>query len=344
MPLPPPSSIDFLELSLVAGLSPRQQRDLLVRFGSARAALASLRRSPDPGLVERAVEWASGGSDRHVVTLEDGRYPPLLREISDPPLVLYAEGRVEVLASTCFAIVGARNASAQGRADARAFARTLSDAGLCIASGLAHGVDAAAHEGGLAGRSSSIAVTGTGIDVVYPRQNEALGRRLVESGCVVTEYCLGMPPVAGNFPRRNRLISGLSRGVLVVQATDHSGTLTTARFAAEQGRDVFALPGSIHSSLSKGCHKLIKEGAKLAETAADILPELGMEPVARAAPSRPVHPLLAAMGFDPVSMDEIMHRTGMGAAAIAAQLSLFEIEGLVGTLPGGRFQRVEGAG
>ena len=344
MPMPTAASIDLLELSLVAGMSPRQQRESMERFGSARAALAGLGRAPDAKLVHRTVAWASADSRRHVISHDDELYPPLLREIADPPLVLYAEGRVELLASTCFAIVGARNASDQGRADAHAFARALSDAGMCIASGLAHGVDAAAHEGGLAGRSSSIAVTGTGIDVVYPRQNSALARRLVEAGCVVTEYCLGIPPVAGNFPRRNRLISGLARGVLVVQATDHSGSLITARCAADQGRDVFALPGSIHSSLSKGCHRLIKEGAKLVDTVGDVLSELGMETPARVAVPDRSDPLLATMGHDPVSLDEIMQRTGLGAAEIGARLSLFLIDGRVGALPGGRFQRIDGPG
>ena len=344
MPLPPPATIGLLELSLVVGMSPRQQREALERFGSARAALDALGRRPEVPLVDRALAWASRASERHLIALGEDRYPPLLREISDPPLVLYAEGRIELLASTCFAIVGARNASDQGRTDARAFARRLSDAGLCIASGLAHGVDAAAHEGGLEGASSSIAVTGTGIDLVYPKQNDVLARRLVESGCVVTEYALGMPPIAGNFPRRNRLISGLARGVLVVQANDRSGSLSTARFAAEQGRDVFALPGSIHSSLAKGCHKLIKDGAKLVETAADILVELGMQADAQVATPRRYHPLLAAMGHDPVSVDQIMRRTGLAAAAIGAQLSLLEIDGRVDALPGGRFQRIDGVG
>jgi DNA processing protein len=214
--------------------------------------------------VAEAIEWAQQPAITSL-TIDDDRYPPLLREVNDAPAVLYAQGRVELLATTCFAIVGARNATLQGREDAQAFARVLSDAGLCIVSGLAHGVDAAAHLGGLEGDSSSIAVMGTGIDLVYPEANRDLAARLVESGCVITEFCLGTPPVPGNFPRRNRLISGVARGVLVVEANQRSGSLSTARFANDQGRDVFALPGSIHSTLSKGCHKLIKDGAKLVE-------------------------------------------------------------------------------
>ena len=350
MPAPSsPNAIDFLKLSLVVGISVRKQKALVEFVGSASNVLRWLELRPDAPLLEEALAWADQDARRHIVTWEDARYPPLLREIDDPPLALYVEGRVELLASTCFAIVGARNASTQGRVNARAFAHDLSEAGLCIVSGLAHGVDAAAHEGALMGKASSIAVLGTGIDRVYPQANTPLAGRLAESGCIVTEYCLGMPPLPGNFLRRNRLISGLSRGVLVVEANDKSGSLTTARLAAQQNRDVFAIPGSIHSSLSKGCHKLIKEGAKLSETTSDILSELGLEPVARtrgvaASIDEDAHPLLAAMGFDHLSPDEIAQRTGLAVAAIAAQLSLYEMEGRVGALPGGRFQRIDGAG
>jgi len=344
MPAPTsPEARAVLELSLVPSLSLRQQLECLEHCGSARAALRFLRHQPDTALLDRSMDWAAGGPRRHLVTLDDARYPQLLREIGDPPLVLYVEGRIELLASACFAIVGARNATEQGRSDARSFARALSDAGLCIVSGLAHGIDAAAHEGALEGASSSIAVTGTGIDIVYPVQNRRLASRLADSGCVVTEYGLGTPPLPGNFPRRNRLISGLCRGVLVVQANEQSGSLHTARFAADQGRDVFALPGSIHSSLSKGCHKLIKDGATLVETPSDILPELRQRAAAPLAPREEADPLLRAMGFDPVSMDQIVQRTGLPAAAIAAQLALFEMQGRVDALPGGRFQRHERA-
>lgn len=352
MPTPSAPAVDFLGLSLVAGLSPRQQRFLLEHLGSPRAALDLLSgaaavldeaaRFPEVRLVEQSLRWAEH-PDHHLVTWADPCYPSWLREITDPPLVLYCEGRVDLLASTCFAVVGSRNATDQGKQDARGFARALSEAGLCIVSGLALGIDAAAHVGGLEGGASSIAVIGTGSDLVYPPRNGPLARRLAESGCVVSEFALGTPPLPGNFLRRNRLISGLSRGVLVVEANERSGSLTTARCAADQNREVFALPGSIHSALSKGCHKLIREGAKLVETVNDILVELRLAPrPAGASAATPASPLLRAMGFDPVSMDQLAGRTGLDAAAIAAQLSLLQIEGRVSALPGGRFQRLDG--
>lgn len=358
MPLSPtPDSLDLLRLSLVVGVSPRERRALLERYGSAKEVLSQLpdlaqfarpevrqaiARGPNPRRMEQAIEWSLHPGN-HLVTIDDDRYSPSLREVADAPLVLYAQGRVDLLVNPCFAIVGSRNATAQGVVDARAFARTLSDAGLCIVSGLAHGVDAAAHGGGLEGSSSSIAVTGTGIDIVYPEANRSLAARLAQSGCVVTEFFLGTSPVGRNFPRRNRLISGLARGVLVVEANDRSGSLTTARLANEQGRDVFALPGSIHSALSKGCHKLIKDGAKLVEDASDILVDLGLQPAAQPARARSAtdHGLLTAMGFDPVSLDLLALRTGTAARALAAELSLLEIEGTVCALPGGRFMRID---
>ena len=359
VPLPPTSSaLDLLRLSLVRGLSPRVQRILLERYGSAREVLAqpadltdfagpdvagSLARGADEKRVEQALDWARHPGN-HLVTFDDDRYPAPLREVTDAPGLLYAQGRVDLLATPCFAIVGSRNATAQGQEDARAFARTLSDAGLCIVSGLALGVDAAAHRGGLEGRSSSIAVIGTGVDVVYPDANNGLAARLARSGCIVTEFFLGTSPNARNFPRRNRLISGLARGVLVVEANYRSGSLSTARHANEQGREVFALPGSIHSTLSKGCHRLIKEGAKLVEDASDILVELRLEPVRLPARKRrsPAHPLLVAMGFDPVSLDLLAQRTGMETSSLAAELSLLEIDGRICALPGGRFLRLDG--
>lgn len=359
MPLPShPDALDLLRLSLITGLPPRAQRALLERYGAAREVLAqpadlagfagpevarAIARGADAKRLEQTMEWALRPGN-HLVTIGDERYSAPLREVTDAPLVLYAQGRVELMASACLAIVGSRNASAQGQQDAHAFARALSDAGLCIVSGLAHGVDAAAHRGGLEGGSSSIAVTGTGIDIVYPEANRGLAARLAQSGCVITEFFLGTAPNGRNFPRRNRLISGLARGVLVVEANCGSGSLGTARHANDQGREVFALPGSIHSTLSKGCHRLIKEGAKLVEAASDILVELGLEPIAPAVRARRAtsHPLLRAMGFDPVSVDALAQRTGMGAGPLAAQLALLELDGAVCALPGGRFLRVDG--
>jgi DNA processing protein len=235
----------------------------------------------------------------------------------------------------------------QGARDAEAFAATLSAAGLCIVSGLAAGIDAAAHRGAIAQTGSSLAVMGTGADIIYPASNRSLGEALAGNGCLISEFPLASPPEPRNFPRRNRLISGLSGGVLVVEAALASGSLITARKALDQGRDVFALPGSIHSPLSKGCHDLIKQGAKLVESAEDILAEIGLagraarKPEARAAAH--CDPLLDAMGHAPVTMDEIARLTGSDAASLAVSLTRLEIDGYVAALAGGLFQRIEGA-
>lgn len=302
-----------------------------------------LKAGPQATLLDATLRWLEADG-HHLVTLGDDSYPRALLNISDPPTVLYAIGRVELLNAPSIAVVGSRNATAQGGRDAYAFSHALSDAGLTIVSGLALGIDAHAHRGGLEGRSSSVAVMGTGADLVYPKGNRALAHELAANGCLVTEFALGTPSAAGNFPRRNRLISGLSRGVLVVEAAERSGSLITARLAGEQGRDVFAIPGSIHSSLSKGCHVLIKEGAKLVESAADVLAELGIAPESAAAPvtgeAAPDDPLLDAMGFDPVTIDQIAQRVGGNAASIGAGLARLQIEGRVAAMAGGRFQQI----
>jgi DNA processing protein len=303
-----------------------------------------LGRQPSPTLVEATRRWSEHSGHRLLIP-EDDAYPALLREIADPPGLLHVIGRVELLSAHSLAVVGSRSASQQGRRNAQAFARTFSDAGLCIVSGLALGIDAAAHEGGLAGASSSIAVLGTGANIVYPPANAELAARLAKSGCIVTEYCLDTPPLPGNFPRRNRLISGLARGVLVIEASENSGSLCTAHLAADQNREVFAVPGSIHYTMSKGCHKLIKEGAKLVESAADVLTELGFagaaqKPRARRS-AKKSNPVLTAMGHDPVSVDELIQMTGLGPSECAAQLSLLEIEGRIEAIDGGRFVRLE---
>jgi DNA processing protein len=353
-------TLAWLGLTLVPGVTPRVQRALLEVFVTPqRIAAASqrsiaevvgagvadlLRAGPEAGLVERTLQWLERPGCR-MLTMRDAQYPHLLLEISDPPGVLYTQGRVELLDARSLAIVGSRNATPQGARDAEAFARALSDAGLAIVSGLALGIDAAAHRGGIAGASSSVAVMGTGPDRVYPRRNRELALALAETGCLVSEFPLGTPAVPGNFPRRNRLISGMSRGVLVVEAGFPSGSLTTARLALDQGREVFAVPGSIHSPLSKGCHWLLKEGAKLAESAADVLEELrlplphpGVEP--ESAGVVPRDALLDAMGFGPVSIDQMAQRTELDAATLAAHLSRLEIAGALQALPGGWFQRV----
>jgi DNA processing protein len=261
--------------------------------------------------------------------------------------LLYVKGRNDLLNLPALAIVGSRNATPQGAALAESFAKALSDAGLTIVSGLALGIDAAAHRGGLAGSARSIAVVGTGLDVVYPARNRALAHELAAAGALVSEFPLGTGPLASNFPRRNRLISGLARGCLVIEAAAQSGSLITARLANEQGREVFAVPGSIHSPLSKGCHLLIKQGAKLVEDARDILEELHMPlPVPAAAASAAARAgtreqaLLEHLGFDPCDIDTLSTRSGLSSDVVSSLLTQFEIEGIVAALPGGRYQRV----
>ena len=350
----------WLRLALVPGVSPAVQRALLKEFGTPQRVVGASRgavalragekvaqlitQGPSAAALDAAFTWlAKPGC--HLLAIGDAQYPGALLDITDPPTVLYAQGKLELLNKPSFAIVGSRNATAQGLRDAQAFARALSDAGLAIVSGLALGIDAAAHRGGLAGAGSSVAVMGTGPDIIYPRRNHELAHALAGQGCLISEFPVGTPSLAGNFPRRNRLISGLARGVLVVEAALPSGSLTTARFALEQDRDVFAIPGSIHSPLSRGCHWLIKEGAKLVESADDVLAELGGGIVARSVPleaTQPgkVEPILDAMGFAPATLDQLAQRTGLDAATLAAQLAHLEIEESVAALPGGWFQRV----
>jgi DNA processing protein len=313
------------------------------------AVLAALDSEAVAHAVTRSLAWA-GQAGHSIVTLADESYPRPLLEIADPPALLYAHGRVELLARSALAIVGSRNATQQGEANAEALARALSSAGLTIVSGLALGIDAAAHRGGLAAAGSTIAVLGTGIDVVYPSRNAALAAEIAERGLLVSEFPLGTAPAAQNFPRRNRLISGLSRGCLVVEAALASGSLITARAAVEQGREVFAIPGSIHSPLSKGCHALIKSGAKLAESAEDVLTELaGFRPsgyastTTKAQHEKPpeVAGLLAHMGHDPVDVDSLCARAGMSAEQVSSELLRLELDGRVAALPGGLYQRLE---
>ena len=371
----------WLRLTETPGVGPVAARQLLAAFGwpqdifaqpysslarvlperQARALLAA----PDEtlaALIERTVAWANEPGNA-VFTLADRGYPPRLLELTDPPTVLYAKGDVSLLRAAAVGVVGARSATAAGIDNARAFAQALSAASVTIVSGLALGIDAAAHEGALNGPGSTIAVVGTGLDIVYPARNRALAHRIAEAGVIISEYPLGMGARAENFPRRNRLIAGLARGLLVVEAAAQSGSLITARLAAEQGRDVFAIPGSIHSPLAKGCHLLIKQGAKLVETAADILDELGWgrtvapvkrasrtapaesaaiaaAPAARLAPSAAETTLLDALGFDPVDLDTLCERTGQAAAALSAQLLALELDGRVERQPGGRFLRL----
>jgi DNA processing protein len=316
----------------------------------AASAAAQVDAGPEPARLAATLEWLAQPG-RSLVAWDDADYPRALLETADPPPVLYCIGDRACLARPAFAIVGSRNATAQGEIDAQAFAAALSAAGLAIVSGLAQGIDAAAHRGGLAAAGRSIAIVGTGLDRVYPAANRDLARALAADGLLLSEFAPGTPPLKQNFPRRNRVVSGLSQGVLVVEASLSSGSLITARLAAEQGREVFALPGSIHSPLSKGCHRLIRDGAKLVETAQDILDELRLPGVAPAsspfsstrvgASADPVAAaVLATLGFAPMSADVLAQRSGMALAELNATLTMLEIERRVASLPGGLWQRL----
>jgi DNA processing protein len=360
LPADPHESEPWLRLTLIPGLGNAALRKLLREFGSPDRVLAS-RRAELQRLVaadiaaqiaaggnadgaQQAVDWLADSANA-IVTLADADYPQLLLQTADPPPLLYVKGRRELLNRPALAIVGSRNATPQGLSNAEDFARALSDAGITIVSGLALGIDAAAHRGGLAGMASSLAVVGTGLDVVYPARNRALAHQLAASGALVSEFALGTPALGTNFPRRNRVISGLSRGCLVVEAALQSGSLITARLANEQGREVFALPGSIHSPLAKGCHALIKQGAKLVDSAADILEELHLAAVPSAlhdaAELDPgVAQLLSQLGFEPANLDTLCARCAMGADVVSALLLKLELQGLIAALPGGQYQRV----
>ncbi|MBB6135922.1 DNA processing protein [Massilia aurea] len=356
---------DWLRLEQAAGVGRRSVHALLAVFGTPGAILragpqalgahvtpAQARAICAPvtpalaALIDATLAWLAA-PDHHLVTCHDPRYPPALAEIPDPPLLLYVSGRVELLAQPMVAVVGSRNASVQGRVDAESFAAALSGAGLCVVSGLALGIDTAAHEGALRGIGSTIAVVGTGLDRVYPARNRELAHRIAAQGCIVSEYPLGMPPLAANFPRRNRIISGLAAGVLVIEAAAQSGSLITAQLAAEQGREVFALPGSIHSALTKGCHRLIREGAQLVETVDDVLmamrvsPLAGLPQVDAAAPASDDDAiLLDALGHEPVALDELLARLALDPGMLGARLLELELAGVVTRLPGGRVQRI----
>ena len=363
-----PGLASWLQLALTPGLGPASLRKLLQQFGlpqavlarkrtelagiASPAALSALDSEPVAAAVAHALEWAAQPGNT-VLTLADEAYPKLLLEIGDPPSLLYVRGRVELLQRSALAVVGSRNATQQGTANAEAFARTLSESGLTIVSGLALGIDAAAHRGGLQGPGSTIAVLGTGIDIIYPQRNAALAADIAKQGLLISEFPLGTAPAAQNFPRRNRLISGLARGCLVVEAAVASGSLITARAAAEQGREVFAVPGSIHSPLAKGCHSLIKSGAKLVESAEDVLTELsGFRPsgyastreAARSATDNVDSSLLAHMGHDPVDVDSLCSRAGLSAEQVSSELLRLELDGRVTALPGGLYQRLEKEG
>lgn len=356
-----PGLASWLQLTLTPGLGAAALRALLRKFGLPQAilqrkrtelapymtaeTLAALDSSQLRDMAAQALDWA-GAPGHHLVTLADSDYPRLLLEIPDPPAVMYAVGKRELLMTTALAVVGSRNATAQGVRNAESFAQALSEAGFCIVSGLALGIDTAAHRGGLAGAGSTIAVLGTGVDTVYPRRNAPLADEIGGRGLLISEFPLGTGPASFNFPRRNRVISGLSQGCLIVEAAIASGSLITARAATDQGREVFAVPGSIHSPLSKGCHALIKAGAKLVESADDILSELGGFRRSGSASTSSARTddgdgLLRHMGHDPVDVDSLCSRAGMSAEQVSSELLRLELDGRIACLPGGLYQRLE---
>ncbi len=341
----------------------RQSREALLQVVSAGQANALGTEPDDLGsLLETTWQWLHApdvAERRQVLTLADATYPASLLNTDDPPVMLYVMGDIPHPWPSAIAVVGSRNPTPQGLLNAREFSRSFAQAGLCVVSGLALGVDGAAHEGALAGapdgQLATVAVIGTGLDRVYPRRHLELARRIARNGLIISEYHLGTPPLAPNFPRRNRIISALSQGTVVVEAAIKSGSLITARQAAEQGRDVFAIPGSIHSPQSRGCHALIKQGAKLVESAQDVLEELRMPGLAMPAistdstreqdvgESDAENSLLSALGFDPVTIDALVARTGVSAADLQARLLELELDGNVARLPGGLFQRIGAA-
>lgn len=362
----------WLILAGTHGLTGRTVGQLTAAFGSAdaicaaaesalratgldEASAASITR-PDERPLAAALAWLDGATDHHLVSWADARYPALLRQIDDAPVALFVRGDPAALALPQLAIVGSRHASPGGAATARAFAAHLAGCGLAITSGLALGIDAAAHAGAMAGGGRTVAVMGTGPEQVYPPQHRDLAEAIARKGALCTEFPPGTAPLPAHFPRRNRLISALSVGTLVVEARARSGALITARRAAEQGREVFAIPGSIHNPLARGCHRLIRDGAKLVESAGDILEELapllGVPPTLAAAAddtASAAHTghatdpdyarLLDALGWDTVDADAVSLRSGLTPAEVSSMLLILELEGSVQLLPGGRYQR-----
>lgn len=369
------SSLDaWLRLTLIPGVGGESQRKLLTAFGLPEAVFSAgydalrcvvgsktarlLLEADNSQAVAAARQWAQT-SDQYIVTLADTTYPRALLDIADPPTLIYVRGRLDLLQRPALAIVGSRNPTPQGIKNAENFSAALAQSGLIIVSGLALGIDTAAHQAALSVQGDTIAVIGTGIDRIYPARNLDLARKIVKQGCIISEFPLGTPAAAYNFPRRNRLISGLARGVLVVEAAAESGSLITARLAGEQGKEVFSIPGSIHSPQARGCHKLIKQGAKLVETVQDILEELDWhdqysekDQASAFSPPAPsvtatvqetrtdTDELLALIGFDPCSIDELAARSGLSIEILSQQLLQLELDGRLANLPGGRFQRI----
>ena len=361
------SLTNWLALLHAPRLGPRGFVKLLEQYGgspqtviASREELApSLRdylHSPDTAAIERDLEWLGAKNGRHILCIDSPLYPPLLRTISDPPPILFVAGDPACLGQPQIAMVGSRNPTAGGCEHAQAFAADLTRAGLLITSGLALGIDAAAHRGALLAGGKTIAVTGNGLDSIYPVRNKALAGEITQYGAIISEFPPGTPPLAANFPRRNRIISGLSVGTLVIEAAIRSGSLITARLAAEQGREVFALPGSINNPMAKGCHRLIRDGATLVETSANIIEELGSllgalndeedVPISADSENKPImskneqtHPIFDHLDHDPVDIDTLVERSGLTAEQVSAILLALELHGSIEALPGGRYCR-----
>jgi DNA processing protein len=362
----------WITLNQLPGLGNAGLCQLLAKFGSPDAIFSAsvsqlneivdfeiaqkIRAGIDFDAINPTLNWLKK-DNAHVVTFADSAYPKQLLEISNPPAVLYAIGNLHWLNHPSLAMVGSRSATPQGEKNAEDFAESLCNQGLCVVSGMALGIDGAAHRGALKANGATIAVVGTGLDIVYPARHRDLAHKIAERGLIISEFPLGTPSKAQNFPRRNRVISGLSLGCLVVEANIDSGSLITARLATEQGRDVFAIPGSIHSPVTKGCHQLIKQGAKLVETTQDILEELknvlsenatfahspygltGNLDSAIATSSEP-NTLLACMGFDPINFETLRALSGLTTEALSSMLMVLELDNKITTLAGGKYQRI----
>ena len=351
----------WLRLFHTPRLGPVTAQQLLDKYGTAAQIIAHAEELPTPirqalkntnaDAIDADLNWLSHQDDHHILTLTDPRYPELLKQINDAPPVLFVTGNPQVLSLPQLGIVGSRNPTISGTETSHAFSMALSTAGICITSGLAIGIDSAAHSGALHASAPTIAVTGSGADRIYPARNRGLAESIREHGAIVTEYPLGTRPLAANFPRRNRIISGLSCGVLVIEAAMRSGSLITARLAGEQGREVFAIPGSIKNPLARGCHKLLRDGACLVESPDDIIHELAsilgfsaiqvenLPDLPNSAESLVVQGLLAFIDHQPADIDTLILRSGLTPERVSAMLSALEIQGCIAALPGGRYCR-----
>jgi DNA processing protein len=340
--------------SLATGLAALDRPDVaeLERLGLSMRVSARLAQ-PDEAAVQADLEWLERSGACLLASIDEG-YPPMLRESPDAPAVLYVLGDPHVLREPQIAMVGSRQCTPGGRQTARRFASWFAEAGLTVTSGLALGIDAASHEGALAAGGLTIAVCGCGLDQTYPRQHAELARRIAARGALVSEFPPGTPPLPGNFPQRNRIIAGLAAGTLVVEAASESGSLITARLAGVAGREVFAIPASIQNPFARGCHELIRQGAKLVESPEDVLCELKISLSSQllATPSQPASPagaldkeykiLLDALAFEPASVDTLIERTGLSSESISSMLLVLELDGHVAPYPGGRYSRMAG--